>query len=58
MCFLRLAFTLATVTGWALAEAAWQLERNGYVMGQRVIRVLWGKPFTEILFTVWFMSAG
>lgn len=37
MCFLRLAFTPATVTGeaGALAEAAWQLERNGFMC--------WGK---------------
>lgn len=49
MCFLRLAFTLATVTGWALAEAAWQLERNGYVMGQRVIACFGGSLLQKSL---------
>lgn len=43
MCFLRLAFTLATVAGYsqALPEAAWQLERDVSYDGQSLPSV-WG----------------
>lgn len=59
MCFLRLAFTPATVTGEAggLAEAAWQPETSVFMCWGRVFGVF-GDTFTDTLFTVWFMCTG
>lgn len=46
MCFLRLAFTPATVTGevGALAEAAWRLETNGFMFWGEESWACLGKP--------------